>query len=330
MRGKTCSEGGEPEGIRVRVCAEAFLQGEEKGGAGHIAVAAEDFAGFGEVEAGEGGFEGFDDIAAAGVSQDLVGLFWKSFKKDGDGLSGEVGDAAVELVFEFSGGVNEADFLAIGGDVVGVEVFEFPSGFRGGLAGEEEGGGAITEEAEGDEDAGVVIDVEGGGGGLDGDDCDVMVGVRGEVSVGGAESGDGGAATEAYEIAQVGIGAEAEAFGNVAGGAGAEVAGAGAEEEGIDFLRCEAGFSQGFGECFGGECGGVDFEGAVQRLCVLPEDGGEIGGGELAVADAGVAVGKDFFQQRNGAGFEAGKGGVGLECQPCFRLGEGVGRVGGG
>ena len=40
----------------------------------------------------------------------------------------------------------------------------------------------------------------------------------------------------------------------MARGAGAEVAGAGAEKEGIDFLRCEAGFFQGFGECFGGEC----------------------------------------------------------------------------
>ena len=200
----------------------------------------------------------------------------------------------------------------------------------GGFPGEDGGRRAIAEEAERDQDTGVVIDVKGGGGNLHGDDGNGVGRVRGEVSVRGAEGGDGRAAAEADEIAEVGVGAKAEAFRDVARGAGAEVAGAGAEEKGIEMRGGEAGFIQGFGEGFGGEGGGVRLEGAVQRLRVLPKYGGEIGSGELAVADAGAAVCEDFFQQGNGAGLERAEVRVGLESQPGFRLGEAVRRVGGG
>jgi hypothetical protein len=108
-------------------------------------MAAEDFAGFGELEAGQGGLEGFDYIAAAGVGEDLGGLFREPSVKGGDGFGGEVGDAAVELVLEFSGGVDEADFLAIGRDVVGVEGMETTAIIVGGFPGEDGGGRAIAE-----------------------------------------------------------------------------------------------------------------------------------------------------------------------------------------
>ena len=87
-------------------------------------MAAQDFAGFGEVEIRQGGLDGLDDIAAAGVGEDLGGLFREPCVKGGDGLRGERGDAAVELVLEFPGGVGETDFLAIGRDVVSVEGME--------------------------------------------------------------------------------------------------------------------------------------------------------------------------------------------------------------
>ena len=52
---------------------------------------------------------------------------------------------------------------------------------------------------------------------------------------------------EADEIAEVGVGAQAEGFRDVAGRAGAEVAGAGAEEKGVEFVGGKAGFLQGLG-----------------------------------------------------------------------------------
>ena len=111
-------------------------------------MAEEDFPGFGEVEAGDGGFDGLNDIASAGVGDDLVGLRAAAVVEGGYGGGGEVWDAAVELVFEFSAGVGEADFLAVGGDVVGVEVVKFPAGCGRLLPGKDGGGGSVAEQAE--------------------------------------------------------------------------------------------------------------------------------------------------------------------------------------
>jgi hypothetical protein len=159
------------------------------------------------VEIRQGGLNGLDHIASAGVSEYLSGLFREPCVKGGDGLGGEFGDAAVELVLEFSGGVDEADSLAVCRDMVGVEGMETTATLVGGFAVKDGGGGAIAEEAEGNEHAGVVIDVKGGGGDLHGDYGDGMGWVRGEVAVGGAEGGDGRTATEPDEIAEVRVGA---------------------------------------------------------------------------------------------------------------------------
>ena len=163
MGGEAGSEGGEPEGLGGGVVLEALGEGKEDGGARHVAVASEDLAGLGEGEAGEGGFECFDDIAAAGVGEDLRGLFRELSVKASHGLGSKLGDAAVELVLEFPGGVGEADFLAVGGNVLGVEGMESTGTLVGGRAGEDRCSGSIAEEAEGNEDAGIVIDVKGGG-----------------------------------------------------------------------------------------------------------------------------------------------------------------------
>ena len=104
--------------------------------------------------------------------------------------------------------------------------------------------------------------------------------------MGGAEGGDGGAAAEADEIAEVGVGPHAEGFRDVAGRAGAEIAGASANKQGVDFFRMKLGFCKGLGEGFGGKSGRVGFEGSVEVLRALIKHGTKIGGGELAGGDA--------------------------------------------
>ena len=78
-----------------------------------------------------------------------------------DGLGGKLGNFPVELVFEASTGIDEADFFAVFGLVDGSKiletqlaalVFRFPDG----------GGGSIAKKAEADEDAGLVVEVKGG------------------------------------------------------------------------------------------------------------------------------------------------------------------------
>ena len=104
--------------------------------------------------------------------------------------------------------------------------------------------------------------------------------------MGGAQSRDGGATAEADEVAEVGVGAQAEGLRDVARRAGAQVAGAGANKERVDFFRMQFGLGEGFGERRGGEGGSVGFEGSVEILRALAKDGAEIGGGELAGGDA--------------------------------------------
>ncbi len=78
----------------------------------------------------------------------------------------------MELVFEFTGGVYEADFFALDRDMMSVESMETTAIIVVGIAGENGSCGTIAEEAERNEHAGFVVDVKGGGGDFHGDDCD--------------------------------------------------------------------------------------------------------------------------------------------------------------
>jgi hypothetical protein len=72
----------------------------------------------------------------------------------------------------------------------------------------------------------------------------------------------------------------------VAGRAGAEIAGASANKQGVDFFRVKVGLGKGLGEGLGGKGRSVGFEGSVEVLRALAKHGAEIGGGELAGGDA--------------------------------------------
>ena len=147
MSREASAEGGEPQEFVWRGVLNSFFQRKEDRGAGHVAVAAQDFAGFGELKGWQRGFDGLDHIAAAGVGNDLVGPFFESCVKRGDRFGGEFGHAAVKLVFEFAGGVYEADFFAFGRDMMGIESMETTTIIVVWIAGEDGGCGAIAEEA---------------------------------------------------------------------------------------------------------------------------------------------------------------------------------------
>ena len=85
--------------------AQRFFEGEEHRRAAHVAVVAEHGARGVERMGGERGFEGFDDLASAGVGDDAVdggGIGGLGCEERGDGIGGEGGHGFVEEVAEFS------------------------------------------------------------------------------------------------------------------------------------------------------------------------------------------------------------------------------------
>ncbi len=139
------AEGGEPQGFVWRGALNSFLERKEDRGAGHVAVTAQDFAGFGELKGWQRGFDCLNHIATAGVGDDLVGPFLESLVKRGDRFGSEFGHAAMKLVFEFAGGVYKADFFAFDRDMMGVESMETTRIIVVGISGENGGGGTIAE-----------------------------------------------------------------------------------------------------------------------------------------------------------------------------------------
>ena len=66
------SEGGEPEVAGWRF--QGLLQGDENARAADVAVTPEDFTGFGQLMIRECRLQRLDDIAAAGVGDDFLGV----------------------------------------------------------------------------------------------------------------------------------------------------------------------------------------------------------------------------------------------------------------
>lgn len=234
-------------------------------------------------------FDCFDHVAAAGMGEDLIGIGGALFVKLGDSGGRDAGDGAVELVLQLAGGIDEADFLAFFGLVDGGEIFRKPiAGIS--LAGPDRGRCAIAENAEADEDTGIVIDVKRGGANFHGDDGDGGVWIRREKSLRGAQRGNGGTATEADEIDEISIGAKADFFRDMAGDARAEVAGAGAEEQRVERGNVEVGGDEGFFEGGDGEFRRFAFVIFVELLRVAGEERFDGIDGEVAFRNAGEAA----------------------------------------
>lgn len=113
--------------------------------------------------------------------------------------------------------------------------------------------------------------------------------------MGSTEGGDGCSTAETDEVTEIGVRAEAGFFSYVAGGSRAQVAGAGAEEEGIDFPGADCGFFDCFLESLVGKGRVCRFEGVVELLSVLLEGILEVCLTELTLLDAGIPAEQDFF-----------------------------------
>jgi hypothetical protein len=156
-----------------------LLERGEDARAADVSVLVQDGASFVERVRGESLLDGEDDIAPAGVSNDAVrwgGFFMKEMK---NGLGGEFGDLAGELVFQASLGIHETDFFAVLVLVEGLKSMESKLVADGFLP-PESCGGTVSEKAQADEDAWVVVQIKSRRGNLDGDGGDSGIGIRGK------------------------------------------------------------------------------------------------------------------------------------------------------
>ena len=241
---------------------------------------------------------------------------------------GELRHGRVEEVAQLPVALLETQPVAIRRDMQRVESMAAPATCAR-CAFPDRRGGAVAEEAGADEDAGIIVEVEGGGADFQGDAGDGGGGLGGEDGGGGAERGDGGAAAEADEVLEEGVGAEVERFRDVAGEAGAEVAGAGADEERVELIGAEAGLGEGGGERAGGEGGAGGAEEGVEFVGGAVEDFLDFRSGEVAGGDAVVAA-KNVVKNEMGAAGEAAAHAGFLNDLPALGLGVGGGRDGGG
>jgi hypothetical protein len=249
--------------------------------------------------------------------------------EDGAGVAGgEGGDLGGEKVAEQAAAVVEAEMFAVFGSGVAGGAGPADGGPCGRRFGRKnDGGGAIAEEAGADEDAGVVIEVAGGGADFDADDENPAGAPGLELGGGLVEGGEGGATALADEIEEGRGGRKPKAFGNIAGKAGAEVAGAGGDKEGIDLGGLELGFGQGALGGPGGKVGGVLAEAGHHGIGTEVEGFADLVQGEVAAFDA-VFAGEDLAEEAAGFFGEGGEGGIGLESGEHLGLGEGASRNG--
>ena len=117
------------------------------------------------------------------------------------------------------------------------------------VVGEDGCASAIAEETSADEDADVVVKEESGAADFDADGEDMLAAAGIEQGVSGCEIRQGCATALPNEIKIEEVRAQAEALTDVAGEARTQVAGAGADKEGIDLPASSSGVGKG---AFGG------------------------------------------------------------------------------
>jgi hypothetical protein len=102
------------------------------------------------------------------------------------------------------------------------------------LRAEDHGGGPIAKEAGANENAGVVIEITGGGTDFHADHEDPASAARLDLGGGLVQGREGSPAALTHEIEQRGGAGKPETFGNITGEARAEIASAGGNEKSID------------------------------------------------------------------------------------------------
>jgi hypothetical protein len=109
--GEARSKGGEPE--VEGWCLQGLLQGDEDARAADVAISAEYFPCLGELTVRQCRLKRFHDIASPGVRDDFFRITRPEFVEFFHSLGGQGRHGTMELVFEFSVGIHEADFLPV-------------------------------------------------------------------------------------------------------------------------------------------------------------------------------------------------------------------------
>ena len=162
-------------------------------------------------------------------------------------------------------------------------------GERGFAAGDDDCGGAVAEEAAGDEVGdGLVVVLPGEGAELDGEKERVLVGEGADVVGGAGDAGGSGDAAEAEDGGALDAGGEGHEVDEAGVDGGAGDAGDGGEEDGGDVGRGEADAGEGGGDGLFAELDGGDDPGVVGGA-----EAGEVlvdieGEDEIAEVDAAV------------------------------------------
>ncbi len=288
MGGESRAEGCEPKSPRFRMALDGILQRCQHTRAAHVSIVPKNLPGFLEGVGMERAFEGIDHIPTTGMGENAVGFGGALLEKPRDRLRGESWNLPVELVFEAAVGIDEPDFFPVLGLMQRLEVRELPS-VGSVLRAPESGGRTVSEKTKTHQDSGIVIEVERGGAHFDGDRRDQGAGIGGKVAACRLQEGKGGSASEAQEILEKDVLTHPEEFRHMAGWAGAEVAGAAADQKGIDVAGIHPGFFAGFLERCGRESRGVPFIQGMEAAGVELENRWEVGFTETPGFDAGVA-----------------------------------------
>ena len=165
---------------------------------------------------------------------------------------------------------------------------------------------AVAKQTGADDDAGIVIEKKRGTANFDADGQNFFRPPGGKQSFGGPQVWQSRAAALADEVESEHVGAQAETFADIAGEAGAEVTGASADENGVNFRRRTIGIGEGALCGFGCERGSVFREAGVQNIRSQIKGLGKRVQSNVTCGDAVIAV-ENLSYDRARTGFEFGE-----------------------
>jgi len=325
------SKGGEPPKPVRNPVAKGVVEGKKAGGAAHVAMAQEDGGTgfrlfFGELEFAA---EGAEHFTAPGMP-DPTGNFLRPAAmgragpvKDRPGVAGRKGgNFHGKKIPEQATAVVETEMLPVfRGGVTGGSGEADRRASRGGLTTEQGGCGPIPKKAGADEDPGIVVQIRGGGADFHAGHKD-MAGVPGLKESGGLiERRKSGPTTLSHQIQQSGGNGQTQRFGYVAGKSGAKVAGAGGDQQGINFFRRDPRPIEGLLSRLGGKLRGVTAKTCHHRIGMEHKGLPNFVQGKKTALDA-VFSGQDFAKEVAGFFRELSVGGILLEGLEHVRLSE--------
>lgn len=215
MSSKAGTERCQPEQFVAVAPCEAFFQRTKNRWAAQIAILAERFPRFRKRVVRQTFLDGFNDISATAMGNDLIGFGVAQGEQVPHRFGRHFGDSAVKLVLQPAAGVDKADLLALFGPMQRAKVGSSPL-TMGGRALPESRGGAITEQTGAHDHAGIVIQIKSGGAYFDGDRCDGGIRVRRKKAGSSVHGWYSGATTQASHVVEKRVAAQADLLREVA------------------------------------------------------------------------------------------------------------------